>query len=141
SAYSLLTAAAIAPLAFGWTYLAQHPLLFWSVMFLLGIGSGCTAGFGALLAELFPSQLRASAMGTTYNLARAVQLGAPILVGLVVESHGLAGGLSVPLGLAVLTGSWVWTLPETRGIDLPELDESAPPRSPELAYGTNYKTS
>ncbi|HEY2735677.1 MAG TPA: MFS transporter, partial [Polyangiales bacterium] len=141
SAYSLLTAAAIAPLAFGWSYLAQHALLFWSVMFLLGVGSGCTAGFGALLAELFPSQLRASAMGATYNLARAVQLGAPILVGFVVEGHGLAGGLSVPLGLAVLTGSWVWTLPETRGIELPELNETAPSHPPELAYRAGYKTS
>ena len=37
-------------------------------MFALGLGSGCTAGFGALLAELFPTQVRNFAMGTTYNL-------------------------------------------------------------------------
>jgi MFS family permease len=141
SAYSLLTAAAIAPLAYSWSYLSDRPLLFWSVMFSLGVGSGCTAGFGALLAELYPSQLRATAMGATYNLARAVQLGAPILVGYVVSIYGMAGGLTVPLCLAVLTASWVWVLPETRGIELPELAEPAGAGAPELAYRTDYKTS
>jgi MFS family permease len=141
SAYSLLTAAAIAPLAYSWSYLSDRPLLFWSVMFSLGVGSGCTAGFGALLAELYPSQVRAAAMGATYNLARSVQLGAPILVGYVVSIHGMSGGLTVPLCLAVLTASWVWALPETRGIELPELDESAGASAPELAYRTGYKTS
>ena len=119
--YSLLTAAALAPLAFAWQTLAAHPLLFWGAMLLLGVGSGCTAGFGALLAELFPTELRGLAMGSTYNLARAAQLGAPVLVAWAVEEAGLAGGLGVPFVLALLTASWVWTLPETRGIALPTL--------------------
>jgi hypothetical protein len=100
-------------------------LLFWAVMALLGFGSGCTAGFGALLAELFPTEVRGMAMGTTYNLARAVQLGAPLLVAWAVGWHGLAGGLSVPLLLAVATAAWVWVLPETRGIALVSLQESS----------------
>jgi len=117
-AYSLLTACAIAPLAYAWPTLSEHPLWFWATMFGLGLGSGCTAGFGALLAELFPSELRTAAMGTTYNLARGVQLGAPVLVGYVVSIYGLAGALSVPLVLALGTAAWVWVLPETRGIAL-----------------------
>jgi MFS family permease len=132
-AYSLLTAAAIAPLAFAWQTLSDHPLLFWTTMFCLGLGSGCTAGFGALLAELFPTELRTAAMGTTYNLARGVQLGAPVLVGYAVSLYGLAGGLSVPLLLALATASWVWVLPETRGIQLMSLEQlraRAPAGSP-----------
>jgi MFS family permease len=119
--YSLMTAFAIAPLAFAWAWLSENPVMFWLVMLLLGIGSGCTAGFGALLAELFPNELRATAMGTTYNLARAVQLGAPVLVGWAVVQYGLSGGLTVPLVLAIATSAWVWVLPETRGITLPSL--------------------
>jgi len=118
SLYSLITAAALAPLAFAWQTLSAHPPLFWSVMLCLGLGSGCTAGFGALLAELFPTELRGLAMGTTYNLARTAQLGAPVLVAWAVERAGLAGGLGVPLLLALATASWVWVLPETRGIKL-----------------------
>jgi MFS family permease len=119
--YSILTATALAPLAFAWQTLSASPPLFWSVMALLGFGSGCTAGFGALLAELFPDEVRSVAMGTTYNLARAVQIGAPRLVGYAVALHGLAGGLSVPLCLALGTAAWVWTLPETRGAALVSL--------------------
>lgn len=124
SIYSLITACAIAPLAFSWSWLSANPFAFWLVMLVLGIGSGCTAGFGALLAELFPTEIRATAMGTTYNLARSVQLGAPVLVGYAVATHGLSGGLSVPLVLAVATSLWVWVLPETRGIPLPSLKPS-----------------
>jgi MFS family permease len=121
--YSLLTATALVPLAFAWRTLSVNPWMFWSVMALLGFGSGCTAGFGALLAELFPNEVRSAAMGTTYNLARAVQLGAPLLVAWAVSLHGLTGGLAVPLGLAVATAAWVWALPETKGIELASMEE------------------
>ena len=116
--YSLLTAAAIYGIAFHWHELLQQPALFWTVLFAMGLGSGCTAGFGALLAELFPTDVRNFAMGTAYNCARGVQLFAPVLVGFFVARHGVAGGLGVPMVLALATASWVWTLPETRSRDL-----------------------
>ena len=119
TAYSVLTACALAPLAFAWQSLS--PPLFWTAMFALGVGSGCTAGFGALLAELFPTEVRGAAMGATYNLARAAQLLAPVIVQAAVMRAGLAGGLGVPIVLALATASWVWVLPETRGIVLPTL--------------------
>jgi MFS family permease len=123
ASYSLITAIAIAPLAFRWQWLSDHPALFWTTMLTLGIGSGCTAGFGALLAELFPTEVRSTAMGTTYNLARSAQLAAPLIVAWAVQRWSIAGGLSVPLVLAIATASWVWLLPETKGIALPRLVE------------------
>jgi MFS family permease len=116
--YSLLTAAAIYGLAFHWQDLLAQPARFWAVIFAMGLGSGCTAGFGALLAELFPTDVRNFAMGTAYNSARGVQLFAPVIVGFFVARNGLAGGLAVPMVLATLTAAWVWTLPETRQRDL-----------------------
>ena len=116
--FSLLTAAALYPLAFHWQALLPHPLLFWGTLFTLGFGSGCTAGFGALLAELFPTDIRNFSMGTTYNMARGVQFFAPIVVSVFVARHGLAGGLGVPFVLALATATWVWTLPETKGRNL-----------------------
>ena len=116
--YSLLTAAAIYGIAFHWHALLEHPARFWAVLFAMGLGSGCTAGFGALLAELFPTDVRNFAMGTAYNCARGVQLFAPVVVGFFVARYGLSGGLAVPMTLATLTAAWVWTLPETRSRDL-----------------------
>ncbi|HET7293771.1 MAG TPA: MFS transporter, partial [Vicinamibacteria bacterium] len=122
TAYSLLTAAALFPIAFHGRELIAQPALFWTALFAMGLGSGCTAGFGALLAELFPTDVRNAAMGTAYNCARGVQLFAPVVVGLFVARHGLAGGLGVPFTLALLTAAWVWTLPETRGRDLAAIE-------------------
>jgi MFS family permease len=116
--YSLLTAAALYFLAFHWQQLLLQPALFWSVMFAMGLGSGCTAGFGALLAELFPTHIRNFAMGTSYNCARGIQFFAPLVVSGFVGLWGLRGGLGVPLVLALATASWVWVLPETRRRDL-----------------------
>jgi MFS family permease len=121
SFYSLVTACALAPLAFAWPSLSAHPVAFWATMLTLGIGSGCTAGFGALLAELYPTEVRGAAMGATYNLARTAQILAPLAVHAAVLHAGLAGGLGVPLVLAIATAAWVWVLPETRGIVLPRI--------------------
>jgi MFS family permease len=118
AAFSLLTAAALYPLAFHWQWLLLDPFWFWMDLFALGLGSGCTAGFGALLAELFPTRVRNFAMGATYNCARGVQFFAPLVVAFFLSAYGLAGGLGVPFVLALATASWVWTLPETRGRDL-----------------------
>ena len=129
TAYSLLTACAIYGLAFHWEWLLPRTGLFWAVMFTMGVGSGCTAGFGALLAELFPTQVRNFAMGTAYNCARGVQFFAPMVVSMFVAQHGVRGGLAVPLVLALATAAWVWALPETRRRDLARIGE--PVRSPQ----------
>lgn len=117
-AYSLLTAAGLAALAgFGREMLA-HPIWFWPAMGAVGLGSGCTAGFGALLAELFPTSIRNTAMGTVYNLARAFQFVTQAVMGILIVETGIAHGLYLAMGLALVTATWVWTFPETRGIPL-----------------------
>lgn len=114
--FSLVTAMALFPLAIYWDLLfTQYKPVFWTLMLVLGFGSGCTAGFGALLSELFPTAQRTFAMGTVYNTARGVQIFAPVVVTMAVQSHGLFGGLMVPTMLALCTAMWVWTLPERKG--------------------------
>lgn len=91
SMYSALTAAAVAGLAYQWEVLSRNKGLFWLDMFCLGLGSGLTAVFGSLLAELFPTQIRGVMMGAVYNCARAVQLLSPVAVEAALEWKGLAG--------------------------------------------------
>ena len=87
--------------------------------------SASRTAIGALLAELYPTEVRTAAMGATYNMARTAQLATPVVVGIAVAHYGLAGGLAVPGVLALATASWVWVLPETRGIALPQLSSTA----------------
>lgn len=114
TAFSLVTAAALLPMALFWNDILGEPV-FWGLMFMMGIGSGCTAGFGALLSELFPNEFRTFAMGITYNLARAAQIFALWAVNAIVIDYGILGGLMVPVTLAVMTALWVWTLPDRKG--------------------------
>ena len=58
-------------------------------------------------------------MSTTRRAA--FQFFAPFLVSYFVAGYGLAGGLGVPLVLALGTATWVWTLPETRDRNLAEI--------------------
>jgi MFS family permease len=116
--FSLITGAALGTLAVGWPWLLTHRAYFWITMAGLGFGSGCTAGFGALLAELYPTAVRNFGMGTTYNCARGVQILAPAFVYAALTRWDVTGALLVPTVLAVATAAWVWTLPETRGRNL-----------------------
>lgn len=119
--FSFITALALLPLALAWDTLFHHAMpLFWFLIFLLGLGSGCTAGFGALLSELFPTLQRTFAMGTVYSLARGAQVLAPVMVMWAVQRDGIEGGLLVPTTLALLTAAWVWALPERKGQPLAE---------------------
>jgi MFS family permease len=65
------------------------------VLFMAGVGGAFPTPAGSkTVMGWFPPALRGTAMGTTYNLARAAQIGAPVLVSWAVDGWGLAGGLS-----------------------------------------------
>jgi MFS family permease len=116
--YSLLTASGLWALAAHGEALLARPELFWPALGAVGLGSGCTAGFGALLAELFPTSVRNTAMGAVYNLARGSQFLTQAAMGALAASVGVAHGLWLAFAFAAFTAAWVWTFPETRGVAL-----------------------
>jgi MFS family permease len=80
--------------------------------------SAIFSGFGSFLAELYPTAVRGTGQGFTYNTGRAVGAVFPTLVGFLSESWGVGGALvfgAVGYGLAVLA---LLGLPETRGREL-----------------------
>jgi MFS family permease len=58
-------------------------------------GTGYFAGFSVIASELFPTALRASAMGFVYNVGRVLSAAAPYLIGRISERSGLSWGLCI----------------------------------------------
>ena len=81
-------------------------------------GTGYFSGFGAVTAEIFPTAIRATAQGVTYNVGRGLSALAPITVGALSAHHGLGAAFSITSGAFVLAAVlWIW-IPETRGRSL-----------------------
>ncbi len=78
-------------------------------------GTGFFSGSGIIGSEIFPTPLRARALGFTYNGARAMSSVAPWVIGRVGQSKGLSWAFYL-CGVAFLLASLMATqLPETRG--------------------------
>ncbi len=99
--------------------LAGKPLL----LLLLGpfvayFGTGHFSGFGALTAELYPTSVRATAQGITYNTGRIVSAAAPFIVGTLAQTRGFGFSFGL-IALSFLAAAflWIW-IPETRGREL-----------------------
>lgn len=91
---------------------------FW--LFVLGpvmglFGSGYFSGFGAFLAELFPTRVRGTAQGFVYNSGRGVSALAPFIIGTLAKTYGIGTSLFVTSLFFVLGVATVAFLPETRG--------------------------
>jgi MFS family permease len=90
-----------------------------SLVLILGFPLGFSmsaifSGFGAFLAELYPTDLRGTGQGFTYNFGRAVGAVFPTVVGFLgVGGAMVFGALGYGVAALALLG-----LPETRGRDL-----------------------
>jgi MFS family permease len=86
--------------------------------FVAFFATGYFSGFGAVTAEIFPTAIRGTAQGFTYNVGRVVSAAAPFTVGTLAQTHGFSTALSIS-SLAFLLAAflWIW-IPETRGRQL-----------------------
>jgi MFS family permease len=82
-------------------------------------GTGYFSGFGAIASELFPTEIRGTAMGLTYNLGRAVSAFAPFLTGALALQYGLAAAFLLTSGAFLVAAALATLLPETKGTELP----------------------
>jgi len=93
-----------------------------SPMLLLALGpfvaffaTGYFSGFGAVTAEIFPTAIRGTAQGFTYNVGRIVSAAAPFMVGTLAQTRGFGTALSISsLAFLAAAAAWIW-IPETRG--------------------------
>jgi len=99
--------------------LARAP---WAVMVLGTVlaffGTGFFSGSGIIGSEIFPTEVRARALGLTYNGARTMSSIAPFVIGRVGQARGLSWAFYL-CGVSFLLACLVATqLPETKGKQL-----------------------
>jgi MFS family permease len=86
--------------------------------FVAFFGTGYFTGFGALTAEIYPTAVRATAQGITYNTGRIVSAAAPFVVGSLAQTKGFGFSFML-IAAAFLTAALFWTgIPETMGKQL-----------------------
>jgi MFS family permease len=81
-------------------------------------GTGFFAGSGIIGSEIFPTRIRARALGFTYNGARALSCVAPYTIGWVGDRKGLSAAFLLCAIAFVLTALMATQLPETKGKNL-----------------------
>jgi MFS family permease len=100
-----------------WIYgMVREPM----VLLVLGpfvafFGTGYFSGFGAVASEIFPTAIRATALGVTYNSGRLLSAVAPFVVGSMAQRRGFGPAFTLT-AFAFLIAALFWIgIPETKG--------------------------
>lgn len=111
----LLVAAVLVPL-YGmsrspmWLLILGPPVAFF--------GTGYFSGYAAIASELFPTQIRATAMGLSYNIGRGFSALAPLAVGAIATRYSFTAAFYLLAGAFFLSAMLALALPETKGKQL-----------------------
>jgi MFS family permease len=81
-------------------------------------GTGMFSGSGIIASEIFPTRLRARALGFTYNGARTLSSVAPYVIGRVGQAKGLSWAFYLCGAGFFLACVMATQLPETKGQSL-----------------------
>jgi MFS family permease len=111
----LATAAVLVPI---YGQLARSPAVLMMLGPILGfVGHGYFSMFGAFLAELFPTAVRATGQGLTYNLGRGLGALAPYTIGALatVPQVGIGSALALTSAFFLTGALLLFALPDTSG--------------------------
>jgi MFS family permease len=111
----LVIAAALVPL-YG---MARSP--FWLLAlgpFVAFFGTGFFSGYAAIASEIFPGEIRAAAMGLSYNIGRGLSAAAPFAVGALAIRYGIGPAFFLQAAAFFVAALLALALPETRGRQL-----------------------
>ncbi len=106
---------AAAALVFLYSSVRQNMALLLLGPFLAFFGTGYFSGFGTITAEIFPTRIRASAQGFTYNIGRGMSALAPFTIGALAKTHGLALAFYLTAAFFIFSACVAFALPETKG--------------------------
>ena len=111
----MIGAAILAPV---YGQFARSPTVLMLAGPLLGyFASGHFSMFGGFVAELFPTRIRATGQGTSYNIGRMAGAVAPYVIGAAATIPGVGIGLALGITSAffLMAAGLVFTLPDRSG--------------------------
>ncbi|MBM3818951.1 MAG: MFS transporter [Acidimicrobiia bacterium] len=111
----MLSAAVLVPI---YGQMARSPLILMLLGPVLGyFGHGYFSMFGSFIAELFPTAVRATGQGTSYNIGRMAGAVAPFTIGAIATVPGIGIGLALGVTSAffLLAAVLIFTLPDRSG--------------------------
>jgi MFS family permease len=111
----LFIAALLIP-AYGLVHTTLWLLILGPVVGFFGIGF--FSGFAAIASEIFPGEIRATAMGLSYNIGRGLSAAAPFAVGSLALHFGIGPAFLLPAGAYLIAAALALLLPETRARQL-----------------------
>ncbi len=86
--------------------------------FVAFFGTGYFSGFGAVIAELYPTSVRATAAGVGYNVGRIASAAAPFVVGSLAGTQGFGVAFAIT-GAAFFFAALAWIgIPDTANREL-----------------------
>jgi MFS family permease len=111
----LLIAAILVPL---YGILRNPVLLLLLGPFVAFFGTGFFSGYAAIVSEIFPGEIRAAAMGLSYNLGRGLSAAAPFAVGAMASQFGFLPAFFLLSAAFFAAAFLALLLPETLGREL-----------------------
>ena len=81
-------------------------------------GTGSFSGYAAIASEIFPGEIRAAAMGLSYNVGRVFSAIAPFAVGALAIKYGIGPAFFLQAAAFLFAALLSLALPETRGQEL-----------------------
>ena len=100
-----------------WIYSGTREPMFLLILgpFVAFFGTGYFSGFGAVASEIFPTSIRATALGVTYNSGRLLSAVAPFIIGTLAQRRGF-GAAFMLTSIAFMAAAVLWIgIPETKG--------------------------
>jgi MFS family permease len=108
-----LVTAAIMMCTYG---LVREPMVLLALgPFVAFFATGHFSGLGTVTAEIYSTDIRATAQGMTYNIGRIASAIAPFAVGSFARTHGFGAALSIASSAFLLAAVMFIWIPETKG--------------------------
>jgi benzoate transport len=95
------------------------PTLLLAGGFIMGaFANGMLGGYGALMAELYPTEARATAQNVLFNIGRGIGGFAPIVIAVIASQFGFPFALGLLPAIYLLAFFTMFLVPERKGAEL-----------------------